>query len=230
MTKTHYRSAVLAIAAAIGLSASSAFAGVERLDQDDVPDSWYINFSAQLGSSGLTSSFDNIKAFVAGPTTYTINSQTYTVSDPSLFEDISASGGHKAIEGFSIINPDATSTWAQTSISSTPYGSQVTAAGNAFTTSGQVLNFNLYFEGAQTDGSHFFLEFYNGTTFVAGYEIKDLLVPGTAHPDGYEQTNYTLAPASVVPLPSSAWMGGLVLIGGLGGLMYRRRRSRQLLS
>jgi hypothetical protein len=224
------KSAVIALAAAVCLSAAPAFAGIERLDQDDVPESWFINFSAQLGGSGLSSSFDNIKAFTSSATTYTINSQTYSITAPSKFEDISSSGGHKAIEGFSIVNPNTTSTWAQTSINSTPGGTLITASGNSFTGTGTTLNFNLYFEGSQTDGAHFFLEFYKGTTFVTGYEIKDLLVTGSLHPDGFEQTNYSQAPVSAVPLPSSAWMGGLALIGGIGGLMFRRRRSRQLLA
>lgn len=224
----HFTAAIIALGGVLGLSATQAFAGLERLAQDDVPESWFINFSAQLGSSGLTSSFDNIRAFIGAPVTYTINSQTYTITTPSKFEDISSGGGHKAIQDFSIFNPPAVSTWSQTTIDATPAGTLITANGNSYSNNGQILNFNLFFTGAQTDGTHFFLEFYSGSTFITGYEIKDILVPGTAHPDGFEQTNYSQSQA--VPLPSTVWMGGLLLIGGTGGLMLRRRRTRQSLA
>jgi len=225
--KHHYRTAVIAVGALFGLAGSQAFADLDRVAQDDAPQSWFINLSAQIGSSGLTGPFDTIKAFIDGPVTYTINSQTYTISTPSLFEDISSSGGHKAIQGFTIMNPSATSTWAQTGINSTPGGTTLTAAGNSFSTSGEILNFNLFFTGAQTDGTHFFLEFWNGASFVTGYEIKDVIVTGTAHPDGFEQTNYSQS--VLVPLPSSAWIGGIGMLGMIGATLFRRSRSRRVL-
>lgn len=224
MKKHPCRTAVLTLGAVLGICASQAFADLVREDQGDVPDSWFINFSAQLGSSGLNSSFDNIRAYIGSAVTYTINSQTYTISAPTLFEDISSSGGHKAIQDFSIINPGATSTWGQSSINSTPGATQLTASGNSFSSTSQILNFNLYFQGAQTDGTHFFLEFWNGNTFVTGYEIKDIVVNGSAHPDGYERTTYSQALS--VPLPSSAWLGGVAMLCGMGGLFIRSRRNR----
>lgn len=220
--------AAFALGALLCLSAGEAFAGLQRVSQDDAPESWFINFSAQLQGSGLNSPFNNMRVMIGAPVTYTINSQTYTISNPSLLEDISGSGGHKAIQDFSIINPPASSTWAQTAINATPGGTNALAAGNSFSTSGQILNFNIYFQGAQTDGTHFFLEFYNGTTFVTGYEIKDLLAVGTAHPDGFEQTNYSTS--QLVPLPSAALMGGLALLAGMGAFAARRRRSLRVLS
>ena len=92
MTRLRIGAAAIAFGAMLCLSASEALAGLDRVTQDDAPDSWFINFSATLGSAGLSGPFDNIRAQLGAPVTYTINSQTYVISNPSRFEDISASG------------------------------------------------------------------------------------------------------------------------------------------
>ena len=226
--KSLMKGATLAAGAMICLAASQAFADLELVSRQEEPDSWSTTYAATVGNSGLTA-FDRFRVTIQGPVSYTISGTTYNILTPTKLEDINPT--HFAIQDFTASGGGTSAGWAQTFIAA-PIASSLEgrAAGTANSTVGGTLQFKIFFEGLQTTGTHYNLDFFNGgaagvfsaSNFVIGYEVKDIfnatLYP--SRPDGYERTAYL----TLVPLPGSAW-SGLALMGGLGLVLARRRRN-----
>lgn len=223
--KNFLRSAALAAGVLLCVSASQAFADLELVSRQAEPDSWSETYNAVVGNSGLTA-FDRFRVIIGNGITYEVSGTTYTISTPSRLEDLSGSASHYAIQDFVGSGGGTSTGWAQTFIDATPYGTFATASGNLNTGSGATLQFKIFFEGDQSDGTHYDLQFFNGgwsaNEFVIGYEIKDIYDDQAypSRPDGYERTAYR----TLVPLPGSVW-SGMALMGGLGLVLARRRRK-----
>jgi LPXTG-motif cell wall-anchored protein len=227
-----YRTAILTLGAVLGLSATQAFAGLSLVGTGTSASwtmQWTVNSAGGIGN--VSGPFTKIVATTAGAVTYTVTAGTFTVSNPSLFEDLGSGGVHRAWSGFSH------SSWAQ----SVPTGSgaanvtTTTAVGNQVLGSGGLasLTFTLNFTGLEdmtsnsdgTNGAHYFLDFFNASgTLVSQYEIKDII--NTSGIQGTEITQTVGAPTqtSAVPLPTSAW-AGLAMLGGMGVFLVKRRRA-----
>lgn len=221
--KSFLGSAALVAGALVCAAASEAFAGQELVSRQEEPYSWSHTYIATVGSDSL-SAFDRIELTMGPAVNYTISGQNYNIAAPSKFEDISGfpTFSHKAIQDFTGLFGGTSVGWGQTFIDSVPLGNNVIATGNQNSGAGSALLFKIYFEKLEKDGTHYFMNFFNGANFVVGYEIKDITDPVLYpnRPNGYEQTNYL----TLVPLPGSAW-SGLALMGGLGFMLARRRRN-----
>lgn len=222
-------------AAALLLSAATqAQAGIDlTFNGDEEGNSFRMDFSASptSGDTAVSSAFNNIKAGWLTGVSFTVTAGTFNITNSGRFED-NGSGNtlaaHDAIVGFAYDagndgSPTGANGWAQSSFTPGPvFGTEVRGASVNTVNAGDRLDFGLWFENDLTDGTHFFVEFYNGNVFVTGYEIKrkdGSTTSGTAR--GFESVNYT---SPFVPLPGSVW-SGLALMGGLGFMLARRRRN-----
>ena len=222
-----YRTAVLAFVAVLGISATEAFAGLTLAGTGTSASwtmQWTVNSSGGIGN--VSAPFTKIVATTSGAVTYTVTAGTFTINNPSSFEDLGSAGVHRAWSGFSH------SSWGQTvpSGSGASNVSTTTAQGNQVLGSGGLssLTFTLNFTGLEnmnsnadgTNGAHYFLDFFNaGGTLVSRYEIKDII-----NSSGTQGTEITQVISSAVPLPSSAW-AGLAMLGGMGVFFVKRRRA-----
>ncbi len=224
-----YRTAILALGAVLGLSATEAFAGLSLVSTGTSHSwtmQWTVNNAGGIGNVGAP--FTKIVAAVQSAVTYTITAGSFTISAPSNFEDLGSAGAHRAWSGFS------DSSWAQT----VPSGSgasnvtTTTATGNQVLGSGGLssLTFTLNFTGLEnmntnadgTNGAHYILDFFNsGGTLVSRYEVKDIF-----NTSGVQGTEITQVISSAVPLPSSLWAAMSMLVG-MGAFFVKRRRANR---
>jgi LPXTG-motif cell wall-anchored protein len=222
------RAAALAAGALLCFSASRAFADlqfVEFIDGD--------SFQAVMSEFGH-GTINNLKAKIAA-------------DSPNVFIDESGGGGDPAFLEVSSHG------WSQTSLNGP--GTFLKAGGTAFApTAGTPLSFALNFTGSPdatgfhdpnggatstfpydwdfgdplNGGTHFFIEFYHGSSFKIGYEVYAFRYVDTAGQteDYFHAATYH---APVVPLPAAVWSGLAML--GLGGVfVVRRRRTRLTLN
>jgi hypothetical protein len=226
--KFNFRAAALAVGALLCFSASQAFAGLSLVSSGPTTASWQqtwtVNQSGGIGN--VQGPFDKIVATTAGNVTFTVSAGTFTIANQSLFEDLSSTAGHKAWTNFS--STSGSPTWAQSSIGSpATAASTTTATGNKVLGSGNLpnLTFTLNFTGFEqavtggtdTYGAHYFLDFFNGTSLVSRYEVKDII-----NASGVQGTEITQVP---VPVPASLW-AGLATFVGMGAFAFGRRRNR----
>jgi len=227
-----YRTAVLALGVVLALSATEAFAGLTLAGTGTSASwtmQWTVNNAGGIGNVGAP--FTKIVATVQGAVTYTVTAGTFTINNPSSFEDLGSAGVHRAWSGFS------NSSWAQTipSGSGASNVTTTTSTGNQVLGSGGLssLTFTLNFTGLEnmnsnsdgTNGAHYFLDFFNASnTLVSRYEIKDVIdssgVQGTEITQVIGGSQQTIA----VPLPASVW-AGLTMLGGMGVFFVKRRRA-----
>jgi LPXTG-motif cell wall-anchored protein len=190
---------------------------------------WTVNSSGGIGN--VSGPFTKIVATTASAVTYTVTAGTFTISNPSSFEDLGSAGVHRAWSGFS------NSSWGQTipSGSGASNVSTTTSTGNQVLGSGGLtsLTFTLNFTGLEnttsnsdnTNGAHYFLDFFNSSnTLVSRYEIKDIIDSSGTQGTEITQVVGSAQQTGVVPLPSSAW-AGLTMLGGMGVFFVKRRRS-----
>jgi len=227
-----YRTAVLALGVVLAFSATEAFAGLTLAGTGTSASwtmQWTVNSSGGIGN--VSGPFTKIVATVQSAVTYTVTAGTFTINNPSSFEDLGSSGVHRAWSGFSH------SSWAQTvpTGSSAANVSTTTATGNQVLGSGGLssLTFTLNFTGLEdmtsnsdgTNGAHYFIDFINSSgTLVSRYEIKDVIDSSGVQGTEITQVIGGASQTSAVPLPSSAW-AGLAMLGGMGVFFVTRRRS-----
>lgn len=234
--KFNFRAATLAVGALLCLTASQAFAGLTLVSTGPSSASWVNTWTVnQTGGIGnVTGPFNKIVATNAGAVTFTVTAGTFTISNPSLFEDNTPGlGTHQAWTSFSSTS-GSVGTWAQSSISSPATAAQTTTAtGNKTVLGGGTNLANLTFtlnltgfeqivtSGTDTYGAHYYLDFFNNTTLVSRYEVKDVISVG-----GIQGTEITQIP---VPVPASLW-AGLAMFVGMGAFAFTRRRNRNILA
>lgn len=233
---------VVGAAALMFSAASQAQAGIDLGFVGDVEGgSFRMDFTASSTSSDTANNqvFDEIRGVILGPVAFTVTAGTFVVNPPARFEADGAqsgngSGDHPGIAGFNYDEdndgaPTGANGWAQTAFTPNDVGpgatflaDEVRAASANEVGVGDSLAFSFWFEKNLTDGTHFFIEFYNNGVFVTGYEIKrkdGSLTNPLAR--GFESVNFT---TPFVPLPASVW-SGMALMGGLGLMLARRRRN-----
>ena len=200
--------AASAAALLLCFSASQAFAGLQLVSTGTSQSwtmNWVVNQSGGIGN--VTAPFNKIVATVIpGSVTYTVSSNSATITNPSDFEDLSnpANGsGHQAWTNFT-----AGSGFTQTSPVQplNKFVSTTTATSATLRDpSANPLAFTLNFTGLETmasnadgtNGAHYFIDFFNNTTLVSRYEIKDVI-----NSSGIQVTEITQIP---VPL---TWPSG----------------------
>jgi LPXTG-motif cell wall-anchored protein len=225
--------AASAAALLLSVSASEAFAGLSVVGYSS-GNSWGTTWTVNgAGIGNVQAPFNRIVATNAGAISYTIQATgNFNISNPSLFEDLGTGGAHLAWGGFS----GGAGAWAQTNPvpSAAAANLNSTEAGGGVTNPNtQPLTFTLFFTGIRgedadastTNGAHYYLDFYNGSTFITRYEIKDILRSDA----GGGTTQGTEITQLAVPLPTAAW-AGLALLGGMGVFLVKRRRDRSILA
>lgn len=227
--KYTFRTAAMAAAALMCITASQAFAGLSLVSAGAVPASWQNTWTVnQTGGIGnVTGPFNKIVATTAGNVTYTVTAGTFSIVNQSLFEDLGGAP-HNAWGTFT--STSGTPTWSQFSSNGGATSTTTTATGNTVLGTGNLpnLTFTLFltgFEqtvtgGTNTYGAHYFLDFFNNTTLVSRYEIKDIINAG-----GIQGTEITQIP---VPLPPSVW-AGITMLAGMAAFAVARRRNRSVL-
>jgi LPXTG-motif cell wall-anchored protein len=223
--------AASAAALLLSASASEAFAGISVVGYS-TGNSWGTTWTVNgAGIGNVQSPFTRIVATNAGAINYTIQATgNFSISNPSLFEDLGTSGAHLAWGNFS------NGTWGQSTPAPSAAAANLSAteaSGNSINPNVTPLTFTLFFTGdrhqnwpgASTYGAHYFLDFYNGATFITRYEVKDIL----RDDGGGNYTQGTEITQLVVPLPTAAW-AGLALLGGMGAFLVKRRRDRSILA
>jgi LPXTG-motif cell wall-anchored protein len=223
--------ALVATGALVCLSAGEAFAGLSLVSTGTSASwtmQWTVNSAGGIGNVGAP--FTTIVATTAGAVTYTVTAGTFTINNPSSFEDLGSAGVHRAWSGFS------DSSWGQ----SVPSGSGASNVSTTTSTGNQVLGtggltsltFTLNFTGLEnmnsnsdgTNGAHYFLDFYNSSgSLVSQYEIKDIINGSGIQGTEITQT-VSATQTSAVPLPSSMW-AGLTMLAGMGFFFVKRRRA-----
>jgi LPXTG-motif cell wall-anchored protein len=236
---------VSAAALLLCLSASEAFAGLSVVGRGK-SQSWSITFVVNSvgGIGNVTAPFNRIVISIAGATTYTVTSGTFSIGAPaaagslppnsnngtagSIIEDLGSSGAHHAFGNL-------TNGWTQTSPSATGVGlTSAEISGQTILGAGNPgsQTFTVFFTGDEhtgvnattdTHGAHFFVSFFNGSSLDTQYEIKDIIQGGTT--GGTQGTEITQTFAALVPLPKSSW-AGLAMLGGMGLFFVSRRRKR----
>ena len=218
------KSIVAAALAAVGFVAAAsgnAFADLQFVGAQNIPDSFTMTFVVNGGSIS-TPPFDKIVLTLQNNTTYTVTGQTFILSNRQPFEDI---GAHDVFTSFV-----GGSGWAQTLPVGTPGAVSAATATGSTITSPSTLIFTVNFGdgsggGQMSDGTHFLMDFYLGNTFRTGYEVKFKLgSTSDSSLQGTEIVNY-----NAIPLPPAVW-SGLAMMAGLGVFLAKRRSNSKVLS
>jgi hypothetical protein len=242
MRKIKVRGLVATLALLAG-SATGAFAdlGLQIGSGQQVPASWTLNLAAIVTGGNLaTNAFNNMRVYQLGAAVLTTVNGNFNVAstpfeDYSEFPVIGMDDSHRAIGPFLWFdgsNGLTANTWAQTSPGAPPLGatvlsSEIRAAGNTIpqgpmATPG-VLAFSLFFAGDISNGAHFQVEFWNGTSFVVAYDVKYIIPNGQTAPESEFSPRFT-----AIPLPPAVW-SGLAMMAGFGAFLTKRRRDRKTL-
>jgi hypothetical protein len=254
--------AASAAALLLCFSASEAFAGLSLVGTGTSQSWFMTLTANQTGGIGnVTSPFNRIVVTIGGATTYTVSAGTFSIGAPaaagglpvnssggtagSILEDLTGGGAHRALKDGTSTTSTGGNGWTQTNPASLGSAAGLTTAELSGATvnpgSGGSETFTLFFTGNEhsvvnsttdTHGAHFFVDFFNGSSFVTRYEIKDIITGGTTDSAGNYVgggTQGTEITQVFVPLPKSAW-AGLAMLGGMGLFLINRRRNNKLIA